>query len=83
MSEPTEPKREKEEDVDDVDDNYDPEAEVVGNWKVCDLPEVPVVTGEEEEELVWKARSKIYRWRSEWKERYLLINSGESANSNS
>lgn len=55
------------EDEDDVDEDYDPEAEVVGNWKLCDLPEIPVVTGEEEEENIAKFRSKIYRWRGEWK----------------
>lgn len=27
------------------DADYDPEAEVVGNWKQVDLPEIPVVTG--------------------------------------
>lgn len=37
----------KEEDVDEgEDENYDPETEVVGNWKICDLPEIPTVTGE-------------------------------------
>lgn len=66
----SDPKKEKEEEVEDGEgDDYDPEAEVVGNWKLCDLPEVPVVTGEEDEEMIWKARSKIYRWRNEWKER--------------
>jgi Ran-binding protein 1 len=33
------------------------------------LPEVPVVTGEEEEDTIAKFRSKIYRWKGEWKER--------------
>lgn len=56
-------------DEDDVDDNYDPEAEVVLDNKICDLPEIPVVTGEEDEEELAKFRSKIYRWRGEWKER--------------
>ena len=37
--------------------------------KLVDLPEIPVVTGEEEDELISKFRSKIYRWRKEWKER--------------
>jgi hypothetical protein len=40
------PHSSEEEEVGDVED-YDPEAEVVGNWKLLDLPEVPVVTGEE------------------------------------
>lgn len=54
----------KEEDVEEgEDENYDPEAEVVGNWKICDLPEIPTVTGEEEEETAAKFRSKVYRWR--------------------
>ena len=39
-------KEKKEQEVDDEDENYDPEAEVVGNWKICDLPEIPAVTGE-------------------------------------
>ncbi len=34
-------------DDENVDDNYDPEQEVVGNWKAVNLPEVPIVTGEE------------------------------------
>ena len=34
------------------------------------MPEVPVITGEEDEEQVAKFRSKVYRWRGgEWKER--------------
>lgn len=60
----------KEEEGDEVEDlNYDPEEEVVGNWKKVDLPEIAVVTGEEEEETLITMRSKIYRWRKEWKER--------------
>ena len=51
------------EDDDEVDEDYDPEQQVVGNWKLCDLPEIPVVTGEEEEQTVAKFRSKVYRWR--------------------
>jgi hypothetical protein len=31
--------KDKEEDVDEGEGaDYDPEAEVVGNWKICDLP---------------------------------------------
>lgn len=42
------PKVDNREDDDEVDEDYDPEAEVVGtNWKLLDLPEIPVVTGEE------------------------------------
>lgn len=55
-----------------VDDNYDPEAEVFewGTEKKFNLPEVPVVTGEEDEEQLAKYRSKMYRWvKGEWKER--------------
>ena len=43
--------------------DYDPEAEVEGNWKAVDLPEVPVVTGEEQDDEVCKFRTKLYRWR--------------------
>jgi hypothetical protein len=40
---------EKEEGADEGEDvDFDPEAEVIGNWKICDLPEIPTVTGEEE-----------------------------------
>jgi hypothetical protein len=43
---------------------------VIGNWKIVDLPEMPVVTGEEQEEEVTKFRSKIYRFHDkQWKER--------------
>ncbi len=45
------------------DENYDPEAEVEGNWCQMQLPEVPVVTGEEQEEEIAKFRSKLFRWR--------------------
>jgi Ran-binding protein 1 len=46
------------------------EKEVVGNWKIVDLPEIAVVTGEEQEEELAKLKSKIYRFRyGEWKER--------------
>ena len=61
--------KEKEEDEEE-DEDYDPEAPVVSGYsKIIDLPEIPVVTGEEGEELLTKFRSKIYRWRKEWKER--------------
>lgn len=34
------------------------------------LPVVEIKTGEEEEELIFKMRARLYRWRSEeWKER--------------
>lgn len=59
----------KEEEV--TDPNYNPEEEVAeGNWKIVDLPQVTIETGEKDEEEVFKARSKLYRWKDEqWKER--------------
>eukprot|EP01054_Gregarina_sp_Poly1_P008501 Gregarina_sp_Poly_1__8500@NODE_500_length_7882_cov_255_800640_g400_i0_p3_GENE_NODE_500_length_7882_cov_255_800640_g400_i0NODE_500_length_7882_cov_255_800640_g400_i0_p3_ORF_typecomplete_len205_score40_52Ran_BP1/PF00638_18/1_3e36WH1/PF00568_23/0_0045_NODE_500_length_7882_cov_255_800640_g400_i076690 len=52
-----------------------PEEEVTkGNWVLpqVDVKAVEVVTGEEDEECVWKHRSKLYRWANgEWKERGL------------
>ena len=33
-------------------DDYDPEVEITENWKICDLPIVPFVTGEEDEDTV-------------------------------
>ena len=41
------PEENKEEDSGEEDE--DVEKEVVGNWKLVDLPEIPKVTGEEEE----------------------------------
>lgn len=56
-------KPEEEEDV-------NPEEEVKGDWKAVDLPEVEVVTGEENKECIFKDRAKLYRWADEqWKER--------------
>mmetsp|Transcript_24926 Transcript_24926/g.24608 ORF Transcript_24926/g.24608 Transcript_24926/m.24608 type:complete len:185 (-) Transcript_24926:24-578(-) len=47
-----------------------PEEEVKGDWKAVDLPEVEVVTGEENTDLIFKTRGKLYRWAEEqWKER--------------
>lgn len=63
--------RDKDEDYE-VGDDYDPEAETVdfGGEKKLNLPEVPVQTGEEDDEQVAKYRCKLYRWaKSEWKER--------------
>ena len=35
-----------------VDDNYDPEEEKAeGNWKIVDLPEMKLPSGEEEEDV--------------------------------
>ena len=55
----------------DVGDEYDPEKEVDGGFTgQVSLPEMPVTTGEEEEDVVAKFRSKVYRWREkQWKER--------------
>ncbi|PFH38771.1 putative ran binding family protein 1 [Besnoitia besnoiti] len=62
-------------------DNFNPEEEVTeGNWNTpqVEVHEVQVETGEEDEEVFWKSRSKLYRWVSaggdskaagEWKER--------------
>ena len=47
-----------------VDENYDPEAEVTATFRTdVNLPEVPVVTGEEEENILAVYRAKLYRWR--------------------
>lgn len=61
------PKHKDKDDEEEVDDDYDPEAQVIIEGKLCDLPEIPVVTGEEEQEEIAKFRAKIYRWRGEWK----------------
>lgn len=58
-------------DGEEVDENYDPEQEVTGNFKpLQELPEVPQMTGEENEDVVVKFRTKLYRHRdNQWKER--------------
>jgi len=55
------------------DENYNPEEDKVeGDYKLIDLPEVPKMTGEEEETVLGEFRCKLYRWRNkEWKERGL------------
>jgi Ran-binding protein 1 len=61
----------KEEDEEGGED-VNPEEEVKGDWKAVDLPEVEVKTGEENKELIYKGRGKLYRWGEEqWKERGL------------
>ncbi|KFG31853.1 putative ran binding family protein 1 [Toxoplasma gondii RUB] len=62
-------------------DNFNPEEEVTeGNWNTpqVEVHAVQVETGEEDEDVFWKHRSKLYRWVSstgdaqaagEWKER--------------
>lgn len=54
-----------------TDPNYNPEEEVIGtDFKIIDLPEVKIETGEDNEEVVFGAKSKLYRWdKGEWKER--------------
>ena len=54
-----------------ADPNYNPEEEVAeGNWKIVDLPQVTIESGEKDEEEVFKARAKLYRWKDDqWKER--------------
>ena len=56
---------------DDNGDYFNPEAEVaIAGDKVCELPKEIVKSGEEDEDLIFKIRAKLYRWRSnEWKER--------------
>lgn len=53
------------------DPDYNPEEEVAeGNWKLVDLPDQEVKSGEEETDEVFNVRAKLYRWRDEqWKER--------------
>ncbi len=69
--EPTkDPKAEEHKEDEEGEEDEDVQKEVVGNWKIVDLPVIPVVTGEEQEEELAKFRSKIYRFRKqEWKER--------------
>jgi hypothetical protein len=48
----------------------DVEKEVIGDWKIVDLPEWTKVTGEEQEEELAKFKSKAYRFHDkQWKER--------------
>ena len=53
------------------DPNYNPEEEVAeGNWKLVDLPDKEVKSGEEETDEIYNVRAKLYRWRDDqWKER--------------
>ncbi|CCF73585.1 small monomeric GTPase [Babesia microti strain RI] len=61
-------------------ENASPEEEVTqGDWNISkvELKRIDVMTGEEEEEILWKQRAKLYRWSAsktegepgEWKER--------------
>ena len=69
----TEPKKpvehqENEEEGDSGDE--DVKKEVIGNWKIVDLPEWTKITGEEQEEEVTKFKVKAYRFHDkQWKER--------------
>ena len=58
-------------DNDDNGDYFNPEEEVaIGDAKNCELPVSVVKSGEENEELIFKMRARLYRWRdNEWKER--------------
>ena len=51
--------------------DYNPEEEVFeGNWKLVDLPVINIDNGETEEDEVFLARAKIYRFSdNQWKER--------------
>lgn len=76
MFKPEEPSKEpkpeehkEDEEGDDEDEDLEKEV-IVGNWKIVDLPEIPVVTGEEQEDEVAKFKTKVYRFRDkQWKER--------------
>lgn len=50
---------------------FDPEEEVgVGGDKKLNLQDVVTTTGEENEDLIFKIRARLYRWRNDdWKER--------------
>lgn len=63
----------KKDDDSDSGEEANPEEEVKGDWKpAVQLPEVRVVTGEENTELIYKGRAKLYRWDdNQWKERGL------------
>ena len=52
-------------------DFFDPEEEVgIGGEKKLNLEDKITETGEENEDLIFKIRAKLFRWRSdEWKER--------------
>jgi RanBP1 domain. len=50
-------------------EDVNPEEEVKGDWKAVDLPEVEIKSGEEDKDLIYKGRGKLYRWHEEqWKE---------------
>ena len=51
--------------------DYNPEEEVAeGDWKLVDLPDKEIKSGEEETDELLNVRAKLYRWRDgQWKER--------------
>ena len=51
-------------------DFFDPEEELdIGGHKILNLQDVETKTVEDEEDLIYKGRGRLYRWRGEWKER--------------
>ena len=50
---------------------FNPEEEVkIITSQTCTLPKAEIKTGEEDEDIIYKARAKLYRFREgEWKER--------------
>ena len=52
-------------------DFFDPEEETdIGGHKILNLQDVETKTVEDEEDLIYKGRGRLYRWRNdEWKER--------------
>ena len=50
---------------------FNPEEEVkINPTEACKLPKVEIKTGEEDEDLIYKGRGRLYRFRDgEWKER--------------
>jgi Ran-binding protein 1 len=52
-------------------DYFNPEEEIgIEGAEKINLPKVDIKTGEEDEEIIFKIRARIYRWRlDEWKER--------------
>lgn len=57
------PRDQADDDDAEVDENYNPEEEVQFEFKPGQkLPEVPILTGEENEELISTFRMKLYRW---------------------
>jgi len=68
-----EPKKDAPEGEDDDDNQLAPEEETGGEWApLVQLEEVKVKTHEEEEDVLFKMRAKLFRWdkpNTQWKER--------------